>query len=305
MAKKNKIKLSIISLSILLLSSLTIGCSKDNNKSIAIDGSSTVFPITEAVGEEYSKENRGVKITIGAGGTGAGIEKLIKGEIDIANASRHIKDEESSKASKTSKNIKELIIANDGITIAVNKKNNWCSDITTEELKMIWEPNSKVKKWSDVRPEWPNEEIKLYGPGSESGTFEYFTDEIMGEAGAIRTDYTASEDDNVLVTGVQGDKYSMGFFGFAYYYENTDKLKSVKVNGVEPTQETIQSGEYTPLSRALYVYINADTMNINPLMKGFIEYYLGKGREIIPTTGYIGLPDEEYDKQLEEIKSMK
>ncbi|HSQ33580.1 MAG TPA: phosphate ABC transporter substrate-binding protein PstS family protein [Peptostreptococcaceae bacterium] len=215
--KKNITKLSIISLSTILLSGLTVGCSSSNDKSIFIDGSSTVFPITEAIGEEYSKANRGVKITIGAGGTGAGIEKLIKSEIDIANASRNIKDEESAKANEAKVNIKELVIANDGITIAVNKQNDWCTDITSEELKMIWEPNSKVTNWSDVRPEWPKEEIKLYGPGSESGTFEYFTDEIVGEAGAIRTDYTASEDDNVLVTGVQGDKYSIGFFGFAYY----------------------------------------------------------------------------------------
>jgi phosphate transport system substrate-binding protein len=303
--KKKTTKLSAIFLSIMLLSGLIIGCSKNNEKSIFIDGSSTVFPITEAIGEEYSKANRGVKITIGAGGTGAGIEKLIKGEIDLANASRHIKDEELEKANKANRNIKEIIIANDGITIAVNKKNDWCTDITTEELKMIWEPNSKVKKWSDVRPEWPREEIRLYGPGSESGTFEYFTDEIMGEAGAIRTDYTASEDDNVLVTGVQGDKYSIGFFGFAYYYENTDKLKSVKVNGIEPTQETIQSGEYAPLSRALYLYINVDNMNKKPLMKGFIEYYLDEGRKIVPSTGYVALPDEDYDKQLKEISSNK
>jgi phosphate transport system substrate-binding protein len=303
--KKSITKLFIISLTITLLSSLTVGCSKNNEKSIFIDGSSTVFPITEAIGEEYSKENRGVKITIGAGGTGAGIEKLIKGEVDIANASRHIKDEELEKANKANRNIKELIIANDGITIAVNKQNDWCTDITAEELKMIWEPNSKVTNWSDVRPEWPKEEIKLYGPGSESGTFEYFTEEITGEAGAIRTDYTASEDDNVLVTGVQGDKYSIGFFGFAYYYENTDKLKSVKVNGIEPTQETIQSGQYAPLSRALYLYFNVDNMNKKPLMKGFIEYYLGEGRKIVPSTGYVALPDEEYDKQLKEIESNK
>jgi phosphate transport system substrate-binding protein len=303
--KKNITKLSIISLSTILLSGLTVGCSSSNDKSIFIDGSSTVFPITEAIGEEYSKANRGVKITIGAGGTGAGIEKLIKGEVDIANASRHIKDEELVKANEAKMNIKELIIANDGITIAVNKQNNWCTDITPEELKMIWEPNSKVKNWSDVRPEWPKEEIKLYGPGSESGTFEYFTDEIVGEAGAIRTDYTASEDDNVLVTGVQGDKYSIGFFGFAYYYENTDKLKSVKVNGIEPTQETIQNGEYTPLSRSLYLYVNTENMNNKPLMKGFIEYYLDKGRKIVPTTGYVALPDEEYNKQLKEMQSIK
>lgn len=303
--KKNITKLLVISLSIMLLSGLTVGCSKNNEKSIFIDGSSTVFPITEAIGEEYSKANRGVKITIGAGGTGAGIEKLIKGEIDIADASRHIKDEELEKANKANTNIKELVIANDGITIAVNKQNDWCTDITTEELKMIWEPNSKVTNWSDVRPEWPNEEIRLYGPGSESGTFEYFTEEITGEAGAIRTDYTASEDDNVLVTGVQGDKYSIGFFGFAYYYENTDKLKSVKVNGIEPTQETIQSGEYAPLSRALYLYINVDNMNKKPLMKGFIEYYLGEGRKIVPSTGYVALPDKDYDKQLKEISSSK
>jgi phosphate transport system substrate-binding protein len=315
MLKKHIKKALTLSLATVMSVGIMTGCGNRNEQgvptesklsgNVAMDGSSTVFPISEAVGEEFNKINPGVNITIGTSGTGGGMEKLLRGEIDIANASRAIKDEEKAAAEKNGINYKELTIAYDGITVVVNPQNDWAKDITVKELKMIWEPNSKVKRWSDIRSEWPNEEIKLYGPGSESGTFEYFTEAIVGEAGAIRTDYTASEDDNVLVQGVAGDKNAMGFFGYAYYFENQNKLKEVAVNGVAPTQETIQDGTYKPLSRPLFLYVNEKSFNDKPEVKSFIEFYLGEGRAIVPEVGYVAIPDADYDNQLKKIQDLK
>jgi phosphate transport system substrate-binding protein len=270
---------------------------------ILIGGSSTVFPLSEVLGEEFNKVNPGVRITIEVSGTSKGIERLIKGEIDIAEASRRINDKEDAIARDNKVEFKELPIAYDGITITVNSQNDWAKDITTEELKMIWEPNSNVKMWSDVRPEWPKEEIKLYGPDKESGTFDYFTEAIIGETGAIRTDYISSEDDNILVQGVAEDKNAMGFFGYSYFFKNQDKLKALSLNGVVPTQETIRDGSYKPLSRPLYLYINEKSINEKPEVKAFVEFYLNKGRSIIPQIGYGALPDEDYEKELNELKS--
>lgn len=268
---------------------------------IKIDGSSTVYPITQAVAEEFNKENPDVNITIGISGTGGGFKKFVVGEIDINNASRKVKSEEAEKAKANGIDMMELEVAYDGIAIVVNKDNNWVDDITTEELKKIWDKDSKVVYWSDVRPEWPKEKIKLYGPGTDSGTFDYFTAEINGEEKRIRTDYTASEDDNVLVQGIAGDKYSMGFFGHSYYEENKDNLKALKVNGVEPTTENIRNGSYKPLSRPLFIYVNTKSLE-RPELKAFVKFYLENAKDLVEQVGYVPLEDAKYTEQLNKIK---
>jgi phosphate transport system substrate-binding protein len=271
---------------------------------ISIDGSSTVYPISEAVAEEFQKMNPDVKVTVNFSGTGGGFEKFLVKETDINDASRPIKDKEIKKAQESGVEYTELKVAYDGLSVVVNKDNDFIDYLTMEELKKIWEPNSSVKTWKDVRAEWPAEPVKLYGPGSDSGTFEYFTEEVNKEAGAIRVDYTASEDDNVLVNGIAGDKYSLGFFGYAYYIENKDKLKVVPIDSgkgpVEPTPETVENGTYEPLSRPLFIYVNKESMQ-RPEIKEFVKYYLTEGKELIPEVGYVKLPQSEYDNQLSQI----
>lgn len=268
---------------------------------IKIDGSSTVYPITQAVAEEFNKVNPNVNITVGISGTGGGFKKFVVGETDINDASRKVKGEELEKAKANGIDMMELEVAYDGIAVVVNKDNNWVDDITTEELKKIWDKDSKVVYWSDVRPEWPKEKIKLYGPGTDSGTFDYFTAEINGEEKRIRTDYTASEDDNVLVQGVTGDKYAMGFFGHSYYEENKDTLKALKINGVEPTTENIRNGSYKPLSRPLFIYVNTKSLE-RPELKTFVKFYLEKAKDLVEQVGYVPLEDAKYQEQLNKIK---
>ncbi|MBA4495512.1 PstS family phosphate ABC transporter substrate-binding protein [Paenactinomyces guangxiensis] len=272
---------------------------------VKIDGSSTVFPISQAVAEEFMKENPGVKVTVAESGTGGGFKKWANGETDISDASRPIKDEEKAAAAEKGIQPVEIPVAYDGIAVVVNKENKFVDSLTVDELKKIWEPNSKVKTWKDVRPEWPAEPIKLYGPGTASGTFDYFTDEVVGEEGKSRTDYTASEDDNVLVKGVQGDKNSLGYFGFAYYVENKDKLKIVKIDGgkgpVEPTEQTINDGTYAPLSRSIYIYPSNKSLE-KPEVKQFVKFYLETAKDLVSEVGYVPLPDAEYQKGLELVK---
>ncbi|MDW2799232.1 PstS family phosphate ABC transporter substrate-binding protein [Clostridium boliviensis] len=264
---------------------------------IRIDGSSTVFPITEAVVEEFNKSEPDVKIPVGISGTGGGFKKFVTKETDISNASRPIKDEEAKKAKDAGVDYIELKVAYDGLSVLVNPENTWVDSLTVEELKKIWNPDSEVKTWKDVRDEWPEEEIKLYAPGTDSGTFDYFTEEINGESGAIRSDFTGSEDDNVLVQGIAGDKNALGFFGFAYYEENQDKLKLVPIdngNGaVTPSFETIKSGEYAPLSRPIFIYVNKEALT-RAEVKEFVKFYLEKAKDIVPEVGYVSLPEEEY-----------
>lgn len=268
---------------------------------IKIDGSSTVYPITQAVAEEFKTANPGIEITVGVSGTGGGFKKFVVGETDMNDASRKVKQEELDKAKANGIEMTEIQVAYDGIAVVVNKQNDWAKDMTAEELKKIWDKDSKVQFWSDVRPEWPKEKIKLYGPGTDSGTFDYFTEAINGKEKQIRADFTASEDDNVLVQGVSGDKYAMGFFGLAYYEENMDKLNVVKVNGVEPTLETVKNGTYKPLSRPLFVYVSNKAME-RPEIKEFLKFYLTKGRELVKETGYIPMEDAKYETELSKIK---
>lgn len=305
-------KISAASLAMVLSLVFLGGCGQANQQSegnaekmsgeVAIDGSSTVYPITAAVGEEFQQLNPDVKVTVGFSGTGGGFEKFLQKETDINDASRAIKAEEIAKAEENKIDYKEIKIAYDGLSVVVSHDNDFVDSLTVDELKRIWEPNSKVKTWKDVRSEWPAEEIKLFGPGSDSGTFEYFTEEVVGEKGAIRTDYTASEDDNVLVNGVAGEKNGMGFFGYAYYVENKDKLKVVPIdNGsgpIEPNEETVKSGAYAPLSRPLFMYVRTESLK-KAEVKAFLEFYLKEGTKVIPSVGYVPLNEDEYKAGLD------
>ena len=272
---------------------------------IKVDGSSTVAPITEAMAEEFNVENRDVKIPVGVSGTGGGFKRFVVGETDIQDASRTIKDSEIEKATANNVTYTDLTVAYDGVTVAVSKENDFVDTLTVEELKKLWEPNSTIKTWNDLRSEWPKDEIKLYTPGPDSGTFEFFTEEITGEARAMRTDVNPSEDDNVLVQGVAGDKNAIGFFGFSYYTENADKLKAVKIdagNGaIEPTFDNIKDGVYAPLSREIFIYVNNASLE-RPEVNSFIDFYLSNAEAIVPEVGYIPLTAEDYAKELEKIQ---
>lgn len=267
---------------------------------IIVDGSSTVFPITEAVSEEFTNANPGVQIPVGFAGTGGGFKKFIANEIDIANASRPIKTEEADALKAAGIEYTEFKVGYDGLTVVVNAANDWATDMTVEELKMIWQKDSTVTLWSDVRPDWPAEKINLYGPGTDSGTFEYFTEEINGKKAEINTNFTPSEDDNVLVQGVAGDKYAMGYFGFAYYEENADKLKALSVNGVAPSFDTIKDGSYKPLSRPLFMYVKKTAL-ARPEVKEFVNYFLTEGTALVGEVGYVPLTDDEYKTELAKL----
>lgn len=314
-------KITAVSITALLSIALLAGCSPSQPASsanpaapenpasvlsgeIAIDGSSTVYPITSAVAEEFQKLNQDVRITVGFSGTGGGFEKFIAGETDINNASRHIKDKEKAPLEEKGIGYKEIEVAYDGLSVVVNHANDFVDYLTIEELKKMWEPSSAVKTWQDVRAEWPAEEIKFFSPGADSGTFDYFTEEIMGETGAIRTDITASEDDNVLVRGVAGERSSVGFFGYAYYQENKEELKIVPIdsgNGpIEPGDQTIMDGTYTPLSRPLLMYVREDALSREEV-KAFMTYYLTEGVKLIPEVGYVMLPQAQYESILESL----
>ena len=273
---------------------------KELKGEIIIDGSSTVAPISSAVAEEFFRENRNVNIAIGISGTGGGFKKFAVGEIDIANASRKIKEKEAKEAKKNGVEYIELEVALDGIAVVVNKENTWAQELTEEDLKKIWENGSKIMNWKEINPSWPSEVIKLYGPDQDSGTFDYFVEEILGKDGQIRIDYSPSSDDNQLVQGVEGDKGSLGFFGYAYYIEQKDKLNAVAVNGVRPTDETVKTGKYKPLSRPLYIYVNKKSLKEKPEVRAFVEYYLKNASKAVKLTGYVPLSD--YTKQLELIK---
>ena len=279
---------------------------------IKVDGSSTVYPITEAVAEEYQKANSDVKVTVGIAGTGGGFKKFCAGETDLSDASRPIKAVEADECTAKAIEYIELPIGYDGLAIVVNPENTWLKDITVSELKKLWEPEAqkKITKWNQVNPAWPNEEIHLFGPGTDSGTFDYFTEKIVGTQGKSRGDYTASEDDNVLVQGVSSDKYALGYFGVAYYEQNKDKLKLVGVNeekgkgGMLPTYENVVKGAYHPLSRPLFVYVAIKSLE-KPEVKGFVDYYLANAAKLVKEVSYIALPDADYPLVVKRFESRK
>ena len=275
---------------------------------IAIDGSSTVFPITEAVAEEFQKINR-ARITVGVSGTGGGFKKFCNNETVISDASRPIKSSEVTLCGEKSIEFIELPVAFDGLAVVVNPKNTWVDHLTTAELKKIWEPaaQGKVLKWSDVRPGFPDKPLTLFAPGVDSGTFDYFTEAINGESQASRGDFTPSEDDNVLVQGITTDENALGYFGFAYYVENQDKLKVVPIddgnedNGqgaIAPSLVTVGNGTYQPLARPIFIYVSKSGAD-RPEVQAFVEFYLTQGRPLVEEVGYIRLPDKAYDLALE------
>ena len=245
--------------------------------SIVIDGSSTVAPLATLTAERFKSTAPNVNVTVGTSGTGGGIEKFCNGETDVATASRAIKDEEKAICDEKQVTFKELLVANDGIALVSNKENTWATCLTTDQLAIIWGPDSKATSWKDVDPSFPDEALKLYGPGTDSGTFDFFTKAINGEEGASRTDYSPSEDDNVTIKGVEGEKGGLGYFGLSYYEQNKDKLNLVQVDGgsgcVAPDVTTVQDGTYTPLSRPLYMYI-ADAAAKRPEVAAFANFYV-------------------------------
>ncbi len=282
-----------------LLSSthLAWGVDKSLKGEVKLDGSSTVFPIAEAAAEEFQKEYPNVRVTVGLSGTGGGFKKFVTGDIDISNASRKIKDEEAKKASDGKIKYVELPIANDGIAVVVNKSNTFVKNLSLDQLKSLWEPGSKVKTWKDLDASWPAEPIKLYGPGSDSGTFDFFTEHVMGTARLSRNDYVASEDDNVIVTGVSKDKNALGYFGFAYYVENKGALRDIPLAGkdkvvVEPNPQTIELGTYA-LSRPLLLYVNLKSAE-KPEVKAFVEFFLKKAGKLSKEVGYVPLKEAIY-----------
>jgi phosphate transport system substrate-binding protein len=259
---------------------------------ISIEGSSTVLPITQAAAEAFSQENPDVKISVGGAGTGDGFEAFCAGETQISDASRPIEPEEQQACADKGIEFIEIPIAYDGISVVVNSQNDFATDITLDELKTLWEPEAEgqVTRWSQVRSGWPDQEITLYGPGTESGTFDFFTDQVVGEEGASRSDYQASEDDNVLVQGVAGDPNSLGYFGFSYYENNQDKLSALAVDGVEPNAESIRSGEY-PLSRPLFIYVSTQAIEENKAVAPFVDYYLENVNQAVEQARYVTLPE--------------
>ncbi|MBT3734696.1 MAG: PstS family phosphate ABC transporter substrate-binding protein, partial [Gammaproteobacteria bacterium] len=264
---------------------------------VSIDGSSTVFPISEAVAEEFLAVQPRVRVTVGVSGTGGGFKKFLAGEIDINDASRPIKMKEVKQASASGIGFIELPIAYDGLSVVVNTKNDWVDHLTITELNKIWQSGSSVKRWSDVRDGWPEKEIKLYGPGTDSGTFDYFTETINGKSGASRPDYTANEDDNALVRGISGDEGSLGYFGYAYYAANKDKLRVVAIDGgkgpVAPTEITINNGTYAPLSRPVFIYVRPDALDRKEV-RAFVDFYIESAPMLATEVGYIPLPDSVY-----------
>jgi phosphate transport system substrate-binding protein len=278
---------------------------------VKIDGSSTVYPITEAVAEDFQKlKKNAIKVTVGISGTGGGFKKFCRGETDISNASRPILAKEMDACKETGVQYVELPIAYDALTVVVNPQNDWAKTLTVADLKKIWEPGAqgKLKSWKDVNPAFPDVPLKLYGPGADSGTFDYFTEAVVGKAKSSRGDYTASEDDNVLVQGVTRDKGGLGYFGFAYYIENQKKLKAVGVDGgkgpVLPSPEAVENGTYAPLSRPIFIYVNAKSID-KPEIREFIEYYLKNAPKLVKEVKYVALPQKAYDIAGEHFKNKK
>jgi phosphate transport system substrate-binding protein len=281
------------------------GGSQGVSGAVAIDGSSTVFPIQEAVAEEFQIANPDVRVTVGFSGSGGGFKRFCNNETDISDASRPINDSERETCAAAGIDFTEVTVAWDGLSVVVNPANDFVTCLTTAELRRIWGPGSTVTTWADVRSGWPAEGIRLYGPGTDSGTFDYFTEEINGEAGASRPDYQASEDDNILVQGIAGDRYALGYFGYAYFVENSDRLKLVPVDGgagcVAPSDETIQDGTYSPLSRPLFIYVKHASL-MRPEVAAYVEFLLEEAPMLVPSTGYHALTDAEYAASLAAIR---
>ena len=279
---------------------------------VKIDGSSTVYPVTEAVAEEFQKANKGLKVTVGVSGTGGGFKKFCRAETDISNASRPISASEMADCKAAGVEYFELPVAFDALTVVINPRNTWLKQATVAELKKMWEPaaQGKVMRWNQINPAWPDQPMKLFGAGSDSGTFDYFTEAIVGKSKSSRGDFTASEDDNVLVQGVAGDVNALGYFGFAYYAENTGKLKALPIvekdgkPAVSPSQETVIAGTYQPLARPIFIYLNVKSM-AKPEVKRFIDFYMANGAKMAKEVKYVPLPAAIYTSNLKHIADNK
>jgi phosphate transport system substrate-binding protein len=272
---------------------------KDIAGEIVTDGSSTVQPLTAAAGEMFSGENSEANVSVGTSGTGGGFEKFCAGATDISNASRPIKDEEKAVCDDKGVTFTELRVATDALTVVASKDNEFLKCITTDELKKLWEPaaEDKVTTWNQVNAKWPNEKIELFGPGTDSGTFDYFTDEVNGEEGASRSDYNASEDDNVIVQGVAGSQGALGYFGYTYFEENKDSLKALEVDSgegcVAPSAKTAADGSYTPLARPLFIYVNNESYGKKPQVKAFVDFFVENDAEVAKAAKFIALNEEQ------------
>ena len=273
---------------------------------VRVDGSSTVFPITEAVAEEFMRDHPGVRVTVGVSGTGGGFAKFVRGETDINDASRAIKAAEARQAAAAGIRFIELPVAYDGLAIVVHPDNDWVECLTVEELRRIWEPGSEVRSWRDVRPSFPDRPLKLYGPGTDSGTYDYFTAAVNGEEGASRADFTASEDDNVLVQGIAGDESSLGYFGLAYFEENESRLKLLGVDSgsgcVKPTAQTVQEGSYQPLARPEFIYVNRASA-ADSAVAAFVRFYLRYAALLADEVGSVPLSDTAYEMVTDRFQS--
>ncbi len=292
---------------------LAVGAQGAHAQIVKIDGSSTVYPISEAVAEEFQKAKKGaIKVTVGISGTGGGFKKFCRGETDISDASRPILEKEMKACAKAGIRYVELPVAYDALTVVINPKNTWIREFRVEELKKMWEPaaQGKITRWNHVNPAWPDAPLKLFGAGSDSGTFDYFTDAINGKEKASRGDYTASEDDNVLVQGVSRDVNAIGYFGLAYYVENRDKLKAVPIvnkgstRAVAPGIDTVMDGTYQPLARPIFIYVSEKAM-ARPEVKEFVEYYLANGAKLSREVGYVPLGKQHYDLALRNFRAKK
>ena len=290
-----------------LLTAVAAGCGGDDgggggdlSGTIQADGSSTVGPFTTRAAENFQAENPDVNVTVGISGTGGGFERFCRGETDLSNASRAIKDEEAATCEQNGIQYAELEVVQDALTVVVNPANDWATCLTVEELNEIWKPGSKVDNWSQVRDGFPDQPLKLFGPGTDSGTFDYFTDVINGEEGASRSDYSASEDDNVIIQGVSGERGALGYFGFSYYEENQDKLKALEIDGgsgcVAPSVEAAQDGSYTPLSRPLFIYVKQESLD-KPEVEAFLTYTLENAQTIAEEAQYVPLSEEQLAEQ--------
>jgi phosphate transport system substrate-binding protein len=279
---------------------------------VKVDGSSTVYPVTEAVAEEFQKVKKGAaKVTVGISGTGGGFKKFCRGETDVSNASRPILKKEMDDCRAAGIEYHELPVAFDALTVVVNPKNSFIKQLTVPEMKKMWEPaaQGKVTHWNQVNPAWPNQPMKLFGPGADSGTFDYFTEAVVGKSKSSRGDFTASEDDNVLVQGVSRDPNALGYFGYAYYIENQDKLKSVPIvnekgQAVQPSLEAVLKGSYSPLARPIFIYVNAKSLQ-KPEVREFVEFYMTEGGKLAKEVKYVPLPASAYATALQHLKSGK
>jgi len=275
---------------------------------VVIDGSSTVQPLTAAAAELFQAEQSGVNVTVGTSGTGGGFKKFCAGETDISDASRPIKAEEKTLCDAKKIGFSEIQVANDALTVVVNKANDWVDCLTVAQLKKIWEPDSKIKNWNELDPSYPNEPMGLYGAGADSGTFDYFTEVIVGKTGSSRTDYNPTEDDNITVQGVAGAKGALGYFGFSYFEENAGKLKALKIDGgkgcVEPSVKTAQDGSYTPLARPLFIYPSDAGLKKKQVL-AFVEFYLAENDEIVEAARFVPLTDTQKAKAKAELETLK